>query len=415
MQKFCTDECDLIIAQMEQCRKDAKHRLKWEKICLCTDLFDKPVAESAINSLYRLVGLRHPKIVWCGSPLSQILTKTLVLNFNDKVFKRKSNQCPVDIIRNLTNSSIEDDLSEEFWSNLRLSYKASLGKKAGENIRLNIDKLELLARDKVGNKVGESIYHGAVVSFIHASEVIQGIEDNINESLRRFPWDNLKDGLKKSTFGYSGWFYGQCDIDHAMLYDYFLDDLGLTEEVKVLEPLFVLVKSVGGILARQKICWVSDRYQAHQLVDGRLHSLTGPALVYRDGWEIYALYGFRVPSYIVKAPQQITMKKIGKETDPILKQIMILHYPGGRDKYFLKSGAKIICKTERGELYKKMFKNKESSPMVMMKRLDANTNKTQFFRVPPETQSVNQAIEWLDQKSGKEYDPFDFFKIGVYG
>lgn len=54
---------------------------KWTKIGLCTDPANRKEAEQAIIQCYKLANLEPPKkIVWCGSPLSQGLTRAILLD-----------------------------------------------------------------------------------------------------------------------------------------------------------------------------------------------------------------------------------------------------------------------------------------------------------------------------------------------
>jgi hypothetical protein len=58
----------------------AEFRDRWTEIGLCTDPSDRPRAEVAIREIYRQGGLEPPaKIVWCGSPLSQGLTRLIMV------------------------------------------------------------------------------------------------------------------------------------------------------------------------------------------------------------------------------------------------------------------------------------------------------------------------------------------------
>ncbi len=53
---------------------------KWTEIGICTKPADRTSAEEGIMLAYHLAGLSPPrKIVWCDSPLSQGLTRTIVL------------------------------------------------------------------------------------------------------------------------------------------------------------------------------------------------------------------------------------------------------------------------------------------------------------------------------------------------
>src|SRR4051794_6542998 len=58
----------------------AEFRDRWMQIGLCTDPADRPRAEAAICETYRQGGLEPPaRIVWCGSPLSQGLTRSIMI------------------------------------------------------------------------------------------------------------------------------------------------------------------------------------------------------------------------------------------------------------------------------------------------------------------------------------------------
>src|SRR3990167_5078777 len=51
---------------------------RWTDIGLCTDPADRPRAEAAIVRMYAQANLAAPRVVWCGSPLSQGLTRATV-------------------------------------------------------------------------------------------------------------------------------------------------------------------------------------------------------------------------------------------------------------------------------------------------------------------------------------------------
>ena len=53
----------------------------WTDIGLSTAPADRPRAEAAIARMYEIAGKRAPRIVWCGSPLSQGMTRAVVLQF----------------------------------------------------------------------------------------------------------------------------------------------------------------------------------------------------------------------------------------------------------------------------------------------------------------------------------------------
>ena len=66
----------------DQINRMADYRDKWISIGLSTDPANRPAAEEGIKKAYRIAGLALPKIVWCGSPLAQGLTRALVMGLS---------------------------------------------------------------------------------------------------------------------------------------------------------------------------------------------------------------------------------------------------------------------------------------------------------------------------------------------
>ena len=51
---------------------------KWTRIGLSTEPANRPVAEAGIVQAYAAAKLSPPRVVWCGSPLSQGLSLAIV-------------------------------------------------------------------------------------------------------------------------------------------------------------------------------------------------------------------------------------------------------------------------------------------------------------------------------------------------
>jgi hypothetical protein len=64
---------------------------------------------------------------------------------------------------------------------------------------------------------------------------------------------------------------------------------------------------------------------------GQLHSVTGPACGFRDGWGVYAVHGTRVPAWVIEHPDRITVATIEAEQNAEVRRVMIERY--GLTKY----------------------------------------------------------------------------------
>jgi hypothetical protein len=99
---------------------------------------------------------------------------------------------------------------------------------------------------------------------------------------------------------------------------------------------FVMVCERPTVIARELTNPESPRgWGSH-----RLHSETGPALGFRDGWGVYAVHGTRVPAYVIENPELITWQAIESEKNAEVRRVMIGRY--GADRYVVDSGASVV-------------------------------------------------------------------------
>ena len=282
-----------------QTTKMAEYAKRWTEIGLSTQPADRPRAERAIVEMYRAAGLPAPKIVWCGSPMSQGLTRAIVID------------------------------------------KKLMG--------------------EIGNSVGDSVWD-SVGDSVRAS-----VWDSVRASVWDSVWDSVRASVRASV-------YGQHDANWLAFYKFFRDECGLKDQTEKVSGLTELCESAGWALPHQKICWVSERHCVVTRDDrGRLHSLTGPALLYPDGWGVYAVHGTRIPETWITAPSTLTpkvaltwpnveqrraaceilgwenilrelkAKSINKDEDPMIGELVEVNLPDIGKERFLR----VLCGTGR--------------------------------------------------------------------
>ena len=239
----------------EQIAKFPEYLQRWTDIGLSTLPADRGAAEEAIRNMYRAADKAPPeKIIWCSSPLSQGLTRAIILD-----------------------KKLVPQIGASVWA----SVWDSVGASVGDSVR-----------DSVGDSVGDSVF-------------------------------------------------GQHDASWLAFYEFFHDECGLTKETEKLEGLWMLAKSANWALPHEKICWVSERHHILERDErGRLHSLSGPACAYPDGWAIYSVHGVRVPADIIEDRASITVARIEAEANAEIRRVMIDLY--GPKRYLEDSGAQVI-------------------------------------------------------------------------
>src|SRR5579863_9081396 len=139
--------------KIEQLTADQESRLaefrdKWIAIGLSTEPADRPRAEAAIRTMYRSAGLSEPqKIVWCGSPLSQGLTRAIVL---DGRFSKA--------VRDSVGDSAGDSVLASAWDSVRASVRDSAGASVRDSVGASVgDSVRASVGDSARASVGASV------------------------------------------------------------------------------------------------------------------------------------------------------------------------------------------------------------------------------------------------------------------
>ena len=230
---------------------------KWTDIGLSTAPADRPRAERAIAEMYAGAGLKLPRIVWCGSPLSQGLARDSV------------------------GASVVDSVVGSVGDSVRDSVRASVGDSVRDSVR-----------DSVGDSVAGSVRASV------GDSVRDSVRASVRDSVRDSVWDSVGDSVGASVGdSVRDSVYGSHDAGWLSFYDFFRDAAGLVEQTEKLHGLMELAKSAGWALPHKNICWISERHSILRRDDrGLLHCEDGPACAYPDGWAIYAWHGTRVPS-----------------------------------------------------------------------------------------------------------------------
>jgi hypothetical protein len=102
----------------EQTARLAEWRDKWTAIGLSTEPANRADAERAIVLAYAAVKLPAPRIVWCGSPLSQGLTRAIIQKIAaDKASVRDSVGASVrDSVWDSVGDSVGDSVRDSVWA-----------------------------------------------------------------------------------------------------------------------------------------------------------------------------------------------------------------------------------------------------------------------------------------------------------
>jgi hypothetical protein len=142
----------------------------------------------------------------------------------------------------------------------------------------------------------------------------------------------------------------------------------------------------------------------------RLHSLTGPAIEFRDGYKIYCIRGIRVQERYITDPMSITPDEIEKETNQEIRRILIERYDAvrGVGSFITDSGAVLVHEDGMGQLFRKELPGDEPICMVRVENATPEPDghfKIYWIRVPPTVTTAREAVAWTFEETAESYTP----------
>jgi hypothetical protein len=367
------------------------HRDYWLKVGLNTQPSDRTATEKVITEFYRLRGLSAPYFWWCDGPM----VAELVLNIlnSDNLWDNLGANLGANLGDNLgayLGDNLWANLGDNLWANLGDNLRDNLGANLGANLW---DNLGANLRDNLWANLGANLW--------------DNLRDNLGANLRANLRDNL--GANRLKYFYT-YFWGSLDSYWLAFYTFPKEHLGLqysANDNALLELWADLARSTFWWWPFEKIVVISDRPSLIQKDERtRLHSETGPACAFRDGWELWYWHGVRVPETVITNPQAITTKQVEEESNAEVRRVMIERY--GQERFLLNSGAQEIHRDGFGVLYRKDLPDDE--PLVMVKVRNSTPEpdgsvRDYFLRVPPDITEAHEAVAWTFGKGALEYAP----------
>jgi hypothetical protein len=135
---------------------------------------------------------------------------------------------------------------------------------------------------------------------------------------------------------------------------------------------------------------------------GRMHSESGPAARYRDGWEIHAWHGVLVPARVILAPGSLDPVAVLQEGNLELRRAMIERV--GMERLMQSGRASVIHRDAEGRvLYRLPVPGDE--PIVAVQVTCPSTGRTYVLRVPPAIQTCDAAVAWTFAARPSSYRP----------
>ena len=218
--------------------------------------------------------------------------------------------------------------------------------------------------------------------------------------------------------------YGQHDANWLGFYDFFREQCGL-EAPKKLQGLNEIAASSGWWWPFENAVILTERpTELHHDAEGRLHNQDGAALLYPDGWGIWAINGLRVPERVIASPESFTFAEVRDEPNAEIRRHMLDRFGGLRGSeaqaaWLMAGGLKpasreditakmqpsglSIWRLSNGDkpvtcdLYHAPIPNDETLAILMV--VCTSTAKVVPLRVPPTCKTAAKARAWTFGRS----------------
>jgi hypothetical protein len=152
-----------------------------------------------------------------------------------------------------------------------------------------------------------------------------------------------------------------------------------------------LNKSCNWWIIHSEICFIVDRPSVLCFENGRLHCENGPAIKWRDGWELWFLEGVQVTRKIVLEPEKLELEEIENESNLEVRRLMIQRF--GPSRYMLESGAECIDFSAGlgllGSAPRALYKTSKGEKWLVGS--DGSTKRIYWMAVPEQTETCSQA------------------------
>ena len=254
---------------------------EWMAVGLSTERCDRPRAEAAVSAAYEAAGLAPPEVViWMDSPLGG------------------------DQLRDQLGDQLRDQLGGQLWDQLRDQLWDQLWGQLRDQLR---DQLRGQLRDQLGGQLRDQL----------RDQLWDQLRDQLRDQLGGQLWDQLRDQQLGGQLG--PW----RDSYWLALYSVALTAAGLPADPR-LDAFAAACREVWGWWPCEGGVVLSDRPTViARDAQGRLHSTTGPALAYADGYVLHAVHGVRVDADVVEDPSSITVDRILTHDNAEQRRVMI--------------------------------------------------------------------------------------------
>jgi RNA polymerase-interacting CarD/CdnL/TRCF family regulator len=390
--KLVRDQQELTEEQEAYVREFARKRLA---AMLSTVPIDEQEGEAHLRAVYRVARVAPPGTIrWFDSPLSFLQAC------------EQGTYWPGDVVTQMWDSLWESG-NPRVWSHVEERLPHMIQDRVLSSVPKRIrDRVNAILQDSIGaieREDAESMVNAMLQAYAGESIWVRArvgvrtiVRDSVWDSMR----DSVQDGHKAwASAGQSANAYRKVSL--LASYRFFHE---MFEENQVIH-LARFNEMVSGYLLGEREAWLVRKPTVLELdAQGRLHSVSGPCLEYRDLWGIYAWHGVRVFGELILYPEQVTRETWVQE--PNVEVRRAIQERLGYERFIEMMGGRQIDANRRGKLMEidlgSDFRERVAHYVQVQ---DSSTERQYYLRVPPSITSADEAIAWTFGLDARDYQP----------
>jgi hypothetical protein len=398
-------------------------------VSLASQPTNRVKATKAVQDLYENAGFKKPIVIFGQSPLATanmaFMTKILFENKLVKDGSYLSNELNSHIysqlhiqLRSQLSSQFDSQLYSQLYNQLDNQLYNQLNNQLYNQLDIQLDnrlrsqlinQLRSQLSSELHSQLRSQLYgqlHSQLRSQLNnqlINELRSQLDNQLDSQLHSQLDIQLDNQLRSQLSNInSNWLLVFWWLVWAGWYDY-AKYIGVKFDNKIFKIFMDFVTNVSFIIPYYGIAFVSENPQI-EWKEGKLHSETGMAVKYADGWGMYSLYGviFKEKLYKKVTSKRATCKTILNIKN--MEQRMAALKLHGVEKII--EQATLLDKSKRGnELY--LLKNVFSQDAYFLKYTCPSTGRVYFSGIDPEVgekKDADLSMSWKLNLTKEEYN-----------
>ena len=379
-------------------RRLIEFREEWRQIGLQNGPVNVQAVTPIFAEMYRAIGKKPVPVIRLPSPasamlalsaLSVIMAKPKGMVLGDQLWDQLGSQLSDQLGGKLWDqlrSQLWDQLRSQLWDQLRDQLRDQLWDQLGSQLS---DQLRDQLRDQLWDQLRDQVW----------SELLDQLGDQVWSEL----WGQLGSQLGGQLRGkLRECFWGNCEV-HWISFYAFASEIGCRYRDLDSSRLRLwdgAVRHCGWWWPYEHIIVAADRpTETRWNSEYLLHNSAGPAVLFADGYALYALNGVRVPEWLATTPaEQLDPRKIVKLRNVEQRREGVRKV--GVERLVQQMGAKVLDRQGDYELITLNLGDERIRPYLKMRNPSLGVYHVEGIH--PNCKTVKEALAW---RNGSEVTP----------